>query len=113
MNDDQRRVALRLDRARASAQFAEGKFRNPSGASPALKGSTLPVMGEFFFRRGHRKPPGPIPIDRPLETWARPVSTGLRVTWLGHSSVLLELDGRRVLTDPVFGERASPSRFIG
>jgi L-ascorbate metabolism protein UlaG (beta-lactamase superfamily) len=35
------------------------------------------------------------------------------VTWLGHSTVLLELDGRRVLTDPVFGLRASPSSLIG
>jgi L-ascorbate metabolism protein UlaG (beta-lactamase superfamily) len=35
------------------------------------------------------------------------------VTWLGHSTVLLELDGKRVLTDPVFGDRASPLSFIG
>jgi L-ascorbate metabolism protein UlaG (beta-lactamase superfamily) len=37
----------------------------------------------------------------------------LRVTWLGHSTVLLEMDGVRVLTDPVWGPRASPSRLIG
>ncbi|HUS29821.1 MAG TPA: MBL fold metallo-hydrolase, partial [Kofleriaceae bacterium] len=35
--------------------------------------------------------------------------TGQRVTWLGHSTVLLELDGRRVLTDPVFANRIGPS----
>jgi L-ascorbate metabolism protein UlaG (beta-lactamase superfamily) len=35
------------------------------------------------------------------------------MTWLGHSSVLLELDGMRVLTDPVFGQRASPISFAG
>jgi L-ascorbate metabolism protein UlaG (beta-lactamase superfamily) len=40
-------------------------------------------------------------------------SDGLRVTWLGHSTMLLELDGARVLTDPVFGERASPLGFAG
>ncbi|GGG31320.1 MBL fold metallo-hydrolase [Hymenobacter glacieicola] len=32
----------------------------------------------------------------------------LRVTWLGHSSTLLELDGKRFLTDPVWRRRASP-----
>jgi L-ascorbate metabolism protein UlaG (beta-lactamase superfamily) len=35
------------------------------------------------------------------------------VTWLGHSTLLLEMDGRRVLTDPVFGDRASPVSFAG
>jgi L-ascorbate metabolism protein UlaG (beta-lactamase superfamily) len=39
--------------------------------------------------------------------------TGLRATWLGHSTVLIEIAGRRVLTDPVWGPRASPSRLVG
>lgn len=38
---------------------------------------------------------------------------GLRVTWLGHSTVLIEIDGFRVLTDPVFSERASPFSWLG
>jgi L-ascorbate metabolism protein UlaG (beta-lactamase superfamily) len=37
----------------------------------------------------------------------------LRATWLGHSTVLLEIDGFRVLTDPVWGRRASPSTLVG
>ena len=44
---------------------------------------------------------------------ARPVETGLRTTWLGHSTVLVEIDGARVLTDPVWSERASPVAFAG
>lgn len=113
MNDHRQRHGLRLERARASAQFKDGKFQNPSGASAAMKGSSLPLLGEFFFRRGRREPPGPLPLARPHEAWGRPGTTGLRVTWLGHSTVLLELDGRRVLTDPVFGDRASPVSFAG
>lgn len=35
------------------------------------------------------------------------------VWWLGHASVLLRLDGRYVLTDPVFSKRASPVPFMG
>lgn len=50
---------------------------------------------------------------RPHEAWTQPIDTGLRLTWLGHSTVLLELDGYRILTDPVFGERASPVSFAG
>ena len=46
----------------------------------------------------------------PLEAWRRPPASGLRATWLGHSTVLIEIDGLRVLTDPVWGTRASPSK---
>ena len=58
-------------------------------------------------------PRGALPIVSPLPTWTRPPETGLRATWLGHSTVLLEVDGLRVLTDPVWGERASPVSFAG
>jgi L-ascorbate metabolism protein UlaG (beta-lactamase superfamily) len=37
----------------------------------------------------------------------------LRVTWLGHSTLLIEIDGVRILTDPVWGPRASPSALLG
>lgn len=37
----------------------------------------------------------------------------LRVTWFGHSSSLVELDGHRVLLDPVWGDRCSPFSFAG
>ncbi len=36
--------------------------------------------------------------------------SGLRVTWMGHSTMLVEIDGVRVLIDPVWDERASPMR---
>ena len=43
----------------------------------------------------------------------QPIDPGLRATWLGHSTVLIEIDGVRVLTDPVWGARASPFRLLG
>lgn len=42
-----------------------------------------------------------------------PPASGLRITWLGHSSLLLEVDGLRILVDPVWGERASPFSYLG
>ena len=38
---------------------------------------------------------------------------GLRAIWFGHASVLLEIDGVRILTDPVLSQRASPFQFLG
>lgn len=40
-------------------------------------------------------------------------TSGLRITWMGHSSVMIEIEGKRLLTDPVAGPRASFSSFIG
>jgi len=106
---------LRLERALASPQFADGLFRNPSGAKPGLQGDqTWKLMSEFFFGGKKRLPPGPIHVENPREIWLQPhVESGLRVTWLGHSTLLIEMDGARFLTDPVFGERASPFSFAG
>jgi L-ascorbate metabolism protein UlaG (beta-lactamase superfamily) len=39
--------------------------------------------------------------------------TGLRATWLGHSTTLIEIEGLRVLIDPVWGSRASPLQYFG
>ena len=39
--------------------------------------------------------------------------SGLRVTWFGHSSSLIEIDGLRALVDPVWDLRASPYRWFG
>lgn len=104
---------LRAERVKASKQHDGSVFRNPTGRGPGLKGNPLPLLGEYFFGGTQRQPGAPLPLERPHEGWTRPVSSGLRVTWLGHSTVLLELDGLRVLTDPVFGERASPFSFAG
>jgi L-ascorbate metabolism protein UlaG (beta-lactamase superfamily) len=105
---------LRLERARASRQFKDGTFHNTAPVGAGLHGNVLATMGEFFFGGRARVPTGPLPVESPLVAWAEPVSSsGLRVTWLGHSTLLLEVDGLRVLTDPVFGERASPVSFAG
>jgi L-ascorbate metabolism protein UlaG (beta-lactamase superfamily) len=58
-----------------------------------------------------RQPLGPFRTDsRCFET--EPAS-GLRVTWMGHSTMLIEIDGARVLVDPVWEERASPVTWAG
>ncbi len=109
------RTGLRLERARASRQMGDdGRFVNTHGVGAELQGPTLPLMRDFLFGGKRRVPRAPLPVESPLEAWQRPVSSsGLRITWLGHSTMLIEVDGVRVLTDPVFGERVSPVSFAG
>ena len=109
-----RASGARLERMKASPRYRDGAFHNTMPVAQGLKkGTVAPTMSEFLCGGQRRTPPGPLPAQNPLPFWARPVETGLRATWLGHSTVLLEIDGLRVLTDPVWGERASPVSFAG
>lgn len=104
-------AGARKERILSSKQFRDGAFRNTSGAKPELRSNSFSLLGEYA-RAKDRTPSSPIPTVDPREVWTKR-TTGLRVTWLGHSTVLLELDGLRILTDPVFGDRASPVDFAG
>lgn len=103
----------RLERIRASTQYRDGEFHNTFPVSAGLTGPRLPILREFLFNGRSRKPPAPVPVDTPLAAWATPIHTGFRMTWLGHSTMLLEVDGLRVLTDPVLAPRIGPASFVG
>lgn len=106
-------AGLRRERIQSSPQARDGRFRNIANVKPDLKGFSPNIAGEFMFGGGKRRPSGVIPAHDPREAWLRSPETGLRATWLGHSTLWLEVDGIRILTDPVFGERASPVSFMG
>ncbi len=103
----------RARRMRDSAQFRDGTFHNPDGPSrPAIEGSRTALLRELLSpQRRRRRPARPIPLVREPAGTARP--DGVRVTWYGHASALVELDGYRVLFDPVWSQRCSPSQQVG
>ncbi len=106
---------LRLERMRASPQWSGESFRNVTPIQPGLRdpAAAFPSLTDFLCGGGRRVPGAPLPIVDPRPVWAKELRRGLRATWLGHSSVLIEIDGYRVLTDPVWGRRASPSQLLG
>src|SRR5476651_2706520 len=106
---------LRLERMKTSPLWSGEGFQNIHPIMPGLKvpGVASPTISEFMCGGNRRIPTAPLPSLDPRAAWARTSDSGLRATWLGHSTVLIEIDGLRVLTDPVWGPRASPSRLIG
>jgi L-ascorbate metabolism protein UlaG (beta-lactamase superfamily) len=114
MDDVTRAAGARRERILASPRFRDGAFRNTHPVTAGLAAGTRgALMREFLFGRTARRPTRPLPADDPRPRWQRPVERGLRATWLGHSTVLLELDGVRVLTDPVWSDRISPFGPLG
>ena len=100
------------ERIRRSPQFRDGVFRNPPGVDrgvvPAPAGS---IVREMLFGGQRRHPALPIPVVAAPP--AQPAAEGLAVTWYGHASALVEIEGRRVLLDPVWSKRCSPSQSVG
>ncbi|MEB8339657.1 MBL fold metallo-hydrolase [Streptomyces endophyticus] len=109
-------TGARLDRIRRSPNFVDGSFQNPEGARTRPDGSMVEFAKNYFRKdeRARRAPTGTVPVHATtLADLAKPPVSGLRITWMGHSSVLAEIDGVRVLFDPVWGERCSPFAFVG
>jgi len=101
----------RLARMQQSPQFHNGRFEN---TPPYVSNMSLQRELHDFLGDEVREPTFEVPVvNMSADDLARPVAAGLRSWWLGHASVLVELDGVRILTDPVLSQRASPFQFIG
>ncbi|MCG9676936.1 MBL fold metallo-hydrolase [Vibrio sp. Isolate24] len=97
---------LRAERIVNSKQFQNGKAiaRMPNVPSSESLSS---VMWKFFFERAALKPNSPLPHTPVDADKLAHRSDEIRVTWLGHSSLFIDIDRTRILIDPVF-EYASP-----
>ena len=111
----ERASGARSERMQDSPLWTGQSFRNLHPALPGLRDPLVatPTISEFLRGGTRRTPHGPLPSFDPRDAWLKKPDTGLRATWLGHSTVLIKIDGLRVLTDPVWGPRASPSTLVG
>ncbi len=107
------REVTRGERVRRSPQFRDGVFHNPDpAASTAIRArESVGLLREALFGQQRRRPSGPVPLVTPTVGAAPP--DALRITWYGHACALVEIDGARLLLDPVWSERCSPSRLAG
>jgi len=101
----------RTDRVTRSPQFREGKFRNPVPSTIIPPGVLRKTLRDMLFDRQQRRPTSAIPVVRPEHPALSP--DGLSIIWYGHSTALVELEGRRILFDPIWSDRCSPSRLVG
>jgi L-ascorbate metabolism protein UlaG (beta-lactamase superfamily) len=91
---------------------AEGRFVNLDGSGPKGLGAVLKwsVVDRLTGKRRRAPDRAPVPTVAPdLARLATPPARGegARITWLGHASFLVQLDGVSLLIDPVLGERVA------
>jgi L-ascorbate metabolism protein UlaG (beta-lactamase superfamily) len=99
--------------ADGSPNYRDGAFVNvdPAATISLDREQQRILVREMFGSRGAGHAPGPIPLGD-ADGLGGPARS-LGVSWFGHSTALLEIDGYRVLTDPVWSRRCSPSHTVG
>ncbi len=98
--------------ADGSPNYRGGVFHNLEPASPIKLDAeeNRMLLFEVLSARNGGLPKSEIPMAKAA---SRAKAAPLAATWLGHATTLVEIDGFRLLTDPVWSERCSPSRSIG
>ncbi|RBQ02243.1 MBL fold metallo-hydrolase [Pedobacter miscanthi] len=98
----------RLARIEKSPHYKDGKFHNQIEKPTIAEGYT--IAGEIYstlFKHHPRTSPVDVIPSVKTNLFNIPLDSNVLV-WFGHSSSYIQLDGKRILIDPVFSKRASP-----
>lgn len=105
----------RLERMQSANNYKLNKFQNVVTTKMDMKaGRMMNVMWDFIRGDNSREPYDVIEINKfDKNEFVESKTTQVSFTWFGHSSILLKIDGKILLIDPVFSERASMFPFLG
>jgi len=105
----------RLERVKSASNYRMGKFHNTIATKLDMKSNKMiGVMWEFFRNNKNREPAEMLQVDKfNPDSFNDLDPNDLSFTWFGHSSILIKIDGKTLLIDPVFSERASMFSFMG
>ncbi len=102
----------RLERVKASPQYKNNEFINFSPtATLGPDASYWKIIKKQFSKDPTRTPSQALPVVAPL--YANGIEERPVITWYGHSTYLIQVNGKNILADPVFSQRASFAQYIG
>jgi L-ascorbate metabolism protein UlaG (beta-lactamase superfamily) len=107
-----KRTKGKINLYRHSANFSnKEKFINliPTKMDMSLNG-TISILKDFIKGNPNGRPASLIPVE-PLNF--RVGDNETKITWFGHSAFLLEIQGKTILLDPMFGKAPSPFPQFG
>lgn len=101
----------RLERIKKSPNFRDGQFQNQSHTPDLAEGENyFSVMKEFIFNKDPRNKPSDIIPSKKVDLKGLDPLKDV-VVWFGHSSYFMQVDGKRIIVDPVLSGSASPISF--
>jgi L-ascorbate metabolism protein UlaG (beta-lactamase superfamily) len=113
-SESRREMRHRIDMPLQPARRDGNRYVNPVPTKVGGLSTIFKVGPRFFFGAGARSPQHPLgPFRTDPRVYAADPNPGLRITWFGHASSLVEIDGVRVLIDPVWDQRAAPTQWAG
>jgi L-ascorbate metabolism protein UlaG (beta-lactamase superfamily) len=96
-------------------QETKGKYESAKVMNKMTIPEYVEMYWKFFFSENEKTPKAPLPQRRlKIDELLSKNSRNLKASWLGHSSLLINIDGYLILTDPVFEQKVSlvgPTRF--
>ncbi|NEW38910.1 hypothetical protein GV792_09875 [Nocardia cyriacigeorgica] len=96
--------------ATGATSYRNRQFHNTEPSSQIAPGAAPSLLRSFLTQRNAGRPARPVPLVTPQ---LPAEAADLAVTWFGHATAVIEVDGYRILTDPVWSERVSPSPLVG
>ena len=101
----------RMQIIQKSENYKDGQFQNLSNTPAITEGvSYYTVLKEFFFGKSKRGKPAVVLPSKKIDLLSL-ASDKDALVWFGHSSYFMQIDGKRVLVDPVLSGSASPVKF--
>jgi L-ascorbate metabolism protein UlaG (beta-lactamase superfamily) len=101
----------RWERIKVSPNYREGSFQNQHLTPTMTEGANFyKVMKEFIFEKSDRLKPSATLPSKKTDLLSLPANKNVLV-WFGHSSYFMQVDGKKILVDPVFSGNASPVSF--
>jgi L-ascorbate metabolism protein UlaG (beta-lactamase superfamily) len=100
-----------LQEIEKSDHYFSSQFQNQTLTLMNLGFSSgMKVMYEWLFKGQGRIPDKPLPVD--FSSGYSGSDSTFKITWFGHSAILLQIDGKNILIDPMLGNAASPLPFM-
>ncbi|MFD3001066.1 MBL fold metallo-hydrolase [Pontibacter toksunensis] len=106
----------RLKVIQQSPNYFEGEFQNPveTNMDIGFRGYVKLISMRLFGESTDQQPDYKLPVQNiGINQLNGLQDTATIITWLGHSAFLIEIDGKRLLLDPMMGDIASPLSFLG
>ncbi|MBU1343077.1 MAG: MBL fold metallo-hydrolase [Proteobacteria bacterium] len=106
-----------MEKINLSPQYHNGKFKGEIDALTMTAKDYLSSTWRFLFEKNNQTPDQPLPVQPvDLSCFNTADHNQLNSTWFGHSSLMINMNGYKILTDPVFEKKVSmvgPTRFNG